>query len=144
MQIPSRFTVAVHTLLCIAYFHGDCKVTSDFIAKSVNVNPVVIRRTLGKLKEAGLVNVEAGVGGASLAKDACDITLLDAFEATGCADDNLFGFHGNPNANCPVGRSVHPVLDGKLAAAEQALYDSLAQTTIADLLEDTKHTLVEN
>ena len=67
MQISSRFTIAVHTLLCIARFSGSQKVTSAFIAGSVNVNPVVIRRTLGQLKEAGIVLVEAGVGGATLA-----------------------------------------------------------------------------
>lgn len=61
MQISSRFTIAVHTLLCIARFSGSQKVTSAFIAGSVNVNPVVIRRTLGQLKEAGIVLVEAGV-----------------------------------------------------------------------------------
>ena len=65
MQISSRFTIGVHTLLCIAYFKDE-KVTSNFIAGSVNANPVVIRRMLGQLKAAGLVTVEAGVGGASL------------------------------------------------------------------------------
>lgn len=79
MQISSRFTIAVHTLLCIARFSGSQKVTSAFIAGSVNVNPVVIRRTLGQLKEAGIVLVEAGVGGATLARPAERITLLDVY-----------------------------------------------------------------
>ena len=55
MQITSRFTVAVHTLLAIYKFNKDYKTTSDFIATSVNVNPVVIRRTLQGLKAAGFV-----------------------------------------------------------------------------------------
>ena len=68
MKITSRFTVAVHTLLVIYKFAKEHKTTSEFIASSVNVHPVVIRRTLGSLKEAGLVEVRAGFGGASLAK----------------------------------------------------------------------------
>ena len=64
MQISSRFTIAVHVLLCIGAFKDDYKITSDFLASSVNVNPVVIRRLLQQLKKAGLVNVKRGSGGA--------------------------------------------------------------------------------
>lgn len=133
MQISTRFTIAIHTLLCIQYFSQDCKATSSFIAKSVNVNPVVIRRTLGQLKDAGMVTVEAGVGGASLARPADTISLLDVYRAVECVEGNLFNFHPDPNEECPVGRNVHAVLDGELAAAQQALEDRLAQTTLADL-----------
>ena len=69
MQFSSRFTIAVHILLAVNEFDGQCKTTSFFLGNSVNVNPVIIRKTLGQLKDAGLVTVEAGVGGASLAKD---------------------------------------------------------------------------
>ena len=68
MQISSRFTVAIHTLICIEMFKADHKVTSDFIASSVNVNPVVIRRLLQQLKKAGIVQVARGSGGADIAK----------------------------------------------------------------------------
>lgn len=133
MQISSRFTVGVHTLLCIAYFK-DKKVTSNFIAASVGVNPVVVRRALGQLKAAGLVTVEAGVGGASLARAPEDITLLDVFDAVEAAPDDLFSFHEAPNPACPVGGSIHAVLDGKLASAQNALRADLGKTTLADLL----------
>ena len=46
MQISSRFTIAIHVLVCIETFKNDYKVTSEFLASSVNVNPVVIRRLL--------------------------------------------------------------------------------------------------
>ena len=84
--------VAAHILMCIGYFQGKEKLTSDFLAGSVNVNPVVIRNTLGKLKKAGIVRVEAGIGGASLARDPSDITLLDIFSAVE-TDTDLFHFH---------------------------------------------------
>lgn len=133
MQISTRFTIAVHTLLCIVFFSPRTRATSAFIAGSVNVNPVVIRRTLGQLKEAGIVTVEAGVGGASLARPAERITLLDVYRAVECVDGDLFNFHADPNEQCPVGRNIHAVLDGKLAEAQGALEDQLAGTTIAEL-----------
>ena len=55
MQISSRFTLAVHIFACIDTFQNEYKVTSDFIAGSTNVNPVIIRKILLQLKAAGLV-----------------------------------------------------------------------------------------
>ena len=103
MQIPSRFTIAVHTLMCIDHFAGQHKATSEFIASSVNVNPVIIRQVLQKLKAAGLVTVERGAGGAALARPASDITLLDVLQAIEGVKGPLFNFHENPNPACPVG-----------------------------------------
>lgn len=136
MQVSTRFSMAMHTLLCIGYFSGKAKTTSSFIASSVNANPVVIRRLLGQLKEAGLVTVEAGVGGASLARPAEAITMLDVFRAVDSLDGgHLFDFHANSNPDCPVGSRVHDVLDGELADAQAALERRLAQATLADLLK---------
>ncbi len=64
MQFSFRLPVATHILLCIERFKDEYKTTSTFLAGSVNVNPVIIRKTLGQLKAAGLVEVAAGVGGA--------------------------------------------------------------------------------
>lgn len=135
MQVSTRFSMAMHTLLCIGYFSGRTKTTSAFIASSVNANPVVIRRLLGQLKEAGLVTVEAGVGGASLARDSSDITMLDVFRAVDSLEDGrLFDFHTDPNPECPVGGHIHEVLDDELADAQAALERRLSRTTVADLL----------
>ena len=60
MQISSRFTIAVHIFDCIETFQGKYKLTSDFLASSVNVNPVIIRKILSQLRNAGLVNVARG------------------------------------------------------------------------------------
>ena len=107
MKITSRFTVAVHTLIAICTLGKEYKMTSGFLASSVNVNPVVIRRTLLSLKAAGIVEVKAGSGGATLKKEAKDITLFDVYKAMDCIGDGLFHFHENPNANCPVGSRIH-------------------------------------
>ena len=129
MQIPSRFTIAVHTLMCIDHFAGQHKATSEFIASSVNVNPVIIRQVLQKLKAAGLVTVERGAGGAALARPASAIEGVKG---------PLFNFHENPNPNCPIGAAVRPVLEGRLQKAQSAMEQELASTSLADLLKDVE------
>lgn len=133
MKISSRFTIAVHTLMVIDLFSGAEKTTSEFIAASVGVNPVVIRRTLQSLKAAGLVNVKAGSGGAELAKPLSDTTLLDVFFAVDAVDGEMFGFHSDPNPACPVGRNIHAVLDGYLLSAQTAFERELAAVTLDKL-----------
>ena len=134
--------VAAHILMCIGYFQGKEKLTSDFLAGSVNVNPVVVRNILGKLKKAGLVKVEAGIGGASLARDPADITLLDVFNAVE-TDTDLFHFHENPNVDCPVGRNIHKAMDVRLEAAQAALENELKSTTLAQVVSDTRKEINE-
>ncbi|MDE7100250.1 MAG: Rrf2 family transcriptional regulator [Anaeroplasmataceae bacterium] len=133
MQITSKFTVAVHTLLAIHTFSKEYKTTSEFIASSVNVNPVVIRRTLQNLKAAGLVEVKAGSGGAKIIKDLQDITLYDVYMAMGCLEDGLFHFHENPNSLCPVGKNIHLILDEHLSNAQAAMENELKKITFTDL-----------
>lgn len=140
MQFSSRLPIAVHMLLCIHTFDGQEKLTSDFLAGSVNVNPVMIRNTLGKLKAAGLVKVDAGIGGAHLTKEPKDISLLDVFLAVE-EEKALFRFHENPNPACPVGRNVHSVLDGKLDAADDAMRAQLASVSLQALIEDLRSRL---
>ena len=81
MQISSRFTLAVHILTCIKTFGDSNKITSEFLAASTNVNPVIVRKILGQLKKAGIVEVARGSGGAVLAKPENDITFLDIYKA---------------------------------------------------------------
>lgn len=133
MKITSRFTVAVHTLLVINTFQDKVKTTSEFIAGSVNVNPVVIRRIMQSLKAAGMIDVKAGSGGARLARRPEDITLFDVYSAVDSVEGDLFHFHENPNPACPVGRNIHAVLDVKLQEAQAALENRLKKTTLADL-----------
>lgn len=135
MQYSSRLPIAVHLLLAVAVFQGREKTTSVFLANSVNVNPVVIRGTLGRLKAAGLVTVKAGEGGAALARRPADITLADVFDAVE-PQEALFHFHENPNPACPVGKAVHTVLDGRLAAIQQAMRTQMEGVTLQDLLDD--------
>ena len=135
MQFSSRLPIAVHILLCIHSFDGKEKLTSDFLAGSVNVNPVIIRNTLGRLKAAGLVSVDAGIGGAHLEKEPKDISLLDVFLAVE-DEEALFRFHENPNPACPVGRNVHAVLGGRLDAVSESMRAQLGSVSLQALIDD--------
>lgn len=138
MQISSRFTLAVHIFACIDTFQDDYKVTSDFLAGSTNVNPVIVRKILGQLKAAGLVDVARGSGGASIARRLDEITFLDIYRAVECVENGeLFHFHENPNPECPVGKSIHLILDEKLDRVQTAMERELASITLADVKRDT-------
>lgn len=140
MQISSRFTIAVHIFACIDTFKDDYKITSDFLAASVNVNPVIIRKILSQLKTAGLVEVKRGSGGATITKELEQINFYDIYSAVECIENGkLFHFHENPNSQCPVGRNIHNILDGKLVQVQNALENELKKITLADIIKDTKY-----
>ena len=140
MQFSSRLPIAVHILLAIVEFEGKNKTTSVFLAGSVNVNPVIIRNTLGQLKAAGLITVKAGEGGSALAKKPEDISLMDIFEAVE-KEEELFHFHENPNPECPVGRNVHAVLDKRLLSIQEAMKQEMKSITLQSLIDDMNHIL---
>jgi hypothetical protein len=62
MSTNSRFAVAVHVMSLMAW-SGEEPLKSDQVADSVNTNPVVIRRMLLELAEAGLVGFADGFFG---------------------------------------------------------------------------------
>lgn len=131
-QISSRFSIAVHILSLIAVSSNDC--TGDYIAGSVNTNPVIIRRIMGMLKKAGLVDIRPGVGGASLLRDRDQITLLDVYRAVEVIEDGqLFNFHDNPNPKCPVGRNIEAALRLEMKEAQSAMEQRLAQVNLSQL-----------
>lgn len=139
MQISSRFTIAIHIFACIYTFENERKITSEFLASSVNVNPVIIRKLLSQLKAAGLVSVQRGSGGTSIAKPLDEISLLDVYRAVECIDNGkLFHFHENPNQDCPIGRNIHHILDDKLQQVQNAMEQEMAGITISDVIRDTQ------
>ena len=137
MQISSRFTIAVHVLICIEAFKNERKITSEFLASSVNVNPVVIRRLLQQLKKAGIVEVKRGSGGADITGNLSDITLLDVYNAVESVDEGqLFHFHDNPNPMCPVGKNIHNIMDGRSREIQEAMESKMRSITIKNIMDD--------
>lgn len=136
MSISSRFTVGIH-ILALIEINKDGVSTSEFLAGSVNTNPVVIRKIIGMLKKAGLVEVRPGIAGAELAKDLSDITLLDVYRAVNVVKEKeLFSIHENPNPDCPVGRNIQSTIEPLFTIAQTALEKALGNVTIQDVVKD--------
>ena len=102
MSTNSRFAVAVHVLSLMAWSDEE-PLKSEQVAESVNTNPVVIRRMLLDLAQAGLVVSQTGsLGGSRLATDPAKTTLLDVYQALECG--GVFSLHRQPpSRDCPVG-----------------------------------------
>lgn len=144
MQISSRFTIAIHMLACMDVFKEEYKITSDFLASSINVNPVIIRKILSQLKDAGLIEVKRGPGGATIAKPLEEISFFDVYRAVDCVEENtLFHFHENPNLDCPVGKNIHNILDDKLTQVQNAMEQELKSITLANMKLDLERYLGE-
>lgn len=139
MQISSRFTIAIHIFACMETFGGQYKITSDFLASSINVNPVIIRKILSQLKNAGLIEVARGTGGTTAARPIEEITFYDVYLAVDLLEEGeLFHFHENPNPACPVGRNIHVVLDERLSEIQRAMEDEMKKYSIADVVNDIR------
>lgn len=139
MRINTQFPVAVHimTFVGLSQLVERDMPKSAAIAKSVNTNPVVVRRINGMLKEAGLIHVRAGVGGVEILKDPKDITLRDIFLAVKAAGSpSIFNLHQNTNPKCPIGSVINSVISSPLEEAQKALEEKLADTSLYDLMSD--------
>lgn len=137
----SQMTIATHILTMLAHkeeITEGCALTSEELAESIGTNPVVIRRVLLKLKEAGLIESRRGAGGGSaLSQAPSKVSLREVYEAVTCQEKPLIGRHtGKHNEQCDVGSIIVDYLDELLGEAEQALLDRLEATTIADMTHE--------
>ena len=127
----SRLSGVLHVLLHMAE-HRD-PVTSEALAGIMQTNPVVIRRVMAGLREAGYVRSEKGHGGGwSIAGDLTGITLLDIYRAIGSPPLFAIG-NRSDNPDCAVERAINEALDAPLRAAEALLLESYATVTLASL-----------
>ncbi|MET8005507.1 Rrf2 family transcriptional regulator [Nonomuraea glycinis] len=138
MSANSRLTIAAHALTWISLYQrqGHQVATSEQIATSANTNPVVIRRLLGELRKAGLVESRRGVGaGWSLARELESMTLLDVYEAV--EPGSLFAMHrATPDQGCVIGYGIQPAMQRVYEDIEETLRRELARVTLEDVLRD--------
>jgi Rrf2 family protein len=136
MKRNSRLSLALHTL---GHMAGDPEKmqTSADIADHAGTNPVVVRRVLGKLREAGLLTSEKGhAGGWRLARSPDQITLADVYLAL---DESLIASGKESDTpDCSVEHRLQQKVASVMADIEQSLIERLAATTIAEV-RDTEH-----
>lgn len=132
MKRSNRLSVALHVLMHLAERPGE-PATSEHLAECVRTNPVVVRRTLAGLRQAGLVASAAGHrGGWTLARDPASITLREVYTALGERLLFAIDFSGG-NPHCRVQRAVAGTLDDFLHEAEALLAARLSRITLADV-----------
>ncbi|WP_456078948.1 Rrf2 family transcriptional regulator [Mogibacterium sp.] len=140
MQITSKFTIAIHILACIDYFHGKIPVNSKLLAESIGSNPVIIRGVMSSLNKAGIINAERGKRDISIQKELSDITFYDIYLAVdSLSDDGLFHFHENPNLKCPVGSKIHIALDDKLERVQVAMENEMKNISVESVIKAVRH-----
>ena len=126
--------MAVHVLAVLAYKQGD-RVSSEFLASSVNTNPVIIRRLLLALQEARLVETRKGPGfGSRLSCSPARINLADVYRAVEC--DELFALpRRKANHACPVGQGITAAMQTVFSSVQRALEHELAKTNLTAILK---------
>jgi len=134
MKRDSRLSGVLHVLLHMA--EADAPLTSEQLAKAMQTNPVVIRRILGGLRDAGFVRSEKGHGGGwTIARDPASVTMRDVYDAIG--RPNLIAMSNRTDApGCLVEQAVNAALESSFREAEALLLDSFARVTLAALAAD--------
>jgi Rrf2 family protein len=129
--------MAVHVLAVLAYKEGD-RVTSAYLAGSVNTNPVIVRRLLLSLQKARLVDTRKGAGaGSRLSRSPRRINIAEIYRSV--EDTESFATPARkPNAACPVGHCMVEALSKLFASAQSAMEQDLAKTTLAGLMDAIK------
>ncbi|GEM50405.1 Rrf2 family transcriptional regulator [Empedobacter brevis] len=129
-----RFATAIHILVLTEKFQGQL-ITSDFIAGSINVNPVVVRREIKFLKEAGFIDSKKGKeGGCFLVKNPNEILLGDVYKIMN--QENVFGRMNQTNPECPVGKQMNANLEILFHHAETDLIKTLNHKTLKEFSDE--------
>lgn len=130
----TKLSVSIHILSIIALMGAE-PVTSEYLASSINTNPVLVRRLMSRLKRAKLIETSTKLGVTGLARAKEDITLLDIFLAV---EDHplLFAIHGNTNHQCPVGAKIEDTLKPLYDDIQNETEKKLSTVTLAEITKE--------
>ncbi len=130
-----EFATAIHILTLLKIIGGH--LPSSYIAGSININAVMVRRSLSLLRKHGFIETREGNGGgAALAKPASQVLLSDVYRAVN--DAALLGKLNKPNPDCKVGKQINNHLAELYKQADNALVNKLSTITLADFCKKFK------
>jgi DNA-binding IscR family transcriptional regulator len=134
MRRDSRLSGVLHVLLHMA--ESGAPMTSEALAKAMMTNPVVVRRLMGTLRDAGFVASERGPGGGwVISADLDTVSLRDIYDALGAPEP--FAMSNRTEApGCLVEQAVNAALTDAFRDAEALLLERFAQVTLAQLARD--------
>lgn len=130
-MISGKFAITIHILTLLTKFPNDF-LSSEFIAGSMNLNPVLVRKEIANLKAHHIVESKEGKnGGTKLSKSASNITLKEIFEMT--FDNINLGYAKNqPNPDCPVGKKINQNLAELYADMNEKVSLQLTKISLED------------
>ena len=133
MATNSRLASAIHIMSFVAHA-GDEGTTSEAIAKSLQTNPVVVRKILKLLEQEGLVTLRQGRhGGVGLQHPASRITLGQIYKAVE-SETGVFALRSRVHERCVVAYAMKRRLRPIFNAANEAVEQSLSKTSLAELM----------
>lgn len=137
MRMSTKFPLAVHILMIISAFSDEKKINSDVLSQITGANAVTIRNIFKSLKDADMISISPGPGGAKLARGADSISLWDVFLTVELSDpDEFFKFHEQADLRYPIGGNILGILKDHLDESVAAMKQKLSTVTIALLLDE--------
>ena len=130
-MISGKFAITIHILTLLSKFPNDF-LSSEFIAGSMNLHPVLVRKEIANLKKNNIVESKEGKnGGTRLLKPATTISLDTIFKMT--FDTVTLGFSKNqPNPDCPVGKQINKNLENLYEDINEKISLQLNGITLED------------
>lgn len=127
----TRFATAIHIMTLLAK-DPQQYLTSDWLAGSININPVIVRKELGNLKKAGLVESKQGKdGGVRIGKNAEEINVAEIYVAI--KNSEVLGKKNqNPNPLCSVGKDINKNLNHLFSETDDLVYQFLKNKKLSD------------
>jgi len=127
----TRFATAIHIMTLLAKDPKEF-LTSDWLAGSINVNPVIVRKELGTLKKSGLVESRQGKdGGVRIGKNADEINIAEIYQAI--KNYEVLGKKNqNPNPLCSVGKDINANLNHLFSETDDLVFQFLKNKKLSD------------
>ncbi|MDU2242814.1 MAG: Rrf2 family transcriptional regulator [Paenibacillus sp.] len=133
-MINTRLAIGIHILSLVALSSDAETLNSEWIAGSIQTNPVVVRRMTSQLKKAGLLKAARGNRGLMLTGTPEDISFLQILRAVD-PENTLFAVHQHANMNCVVGRHIESTLSSIYQDIQQTTENDLAKRTLKQVLD---------
>lgn len=130
----TKLSVSIH-ILCLIARQAPSPITSEGIAGSIGTNPALVRRLMGRLKKAGLIQTQTKLGATGLAKPADEISLCEVFHAVE-PQQRIFDLHTGTNRNCYVGAHIEATMGKVFDQLQDSLEKQLGNITLSDILKD--------
>jgi Rrf2 family protein len=132
-----RFAISMHILVLLTENKEEW-LSSDYLAESMNINPVLVRKEISNLRKHGLILSKEGKnGGSMLAKPAIQILISDVYRIV--ISQTLLGNPlVAPNSKCPVGEQINKHLENLNLETENFIVKQLSNQTLADFVKKFK------